>query len=180
MYCIYDDFGPIDTEGWAAYYKSKGPRPTYNPNFKGDICGIVEALDKAAADPEVKNFVLDLTCNSGGEAGVLAAITTLLAGKSSIAFENVLTKQRGVAQHRHPDQPLGLLMRQPSAVADEGLWLSDYRREVGWRLLLDPEDVYARGPLLPAVLIAYATYQQSWREHRQGCRASHRPGGEKG
>ena len=96
MYCIYDDFGPIDTEGWAAFYKGKGPRPTYNPNFKGDICGIVEALDKAAADPEVKNFVLDLTCNSGGEAGVLAAITTLLAGKSSFAFENVLTKQRGV------------------------------------------------------------------------------------
>ena len=99
MYCIYDDFGPIDTEGWAAFYKGKGPRPTYNPNFKGDICGIVEALDKAAADPEVKNFVLDLTCNSGGEAGVLAAITTLLAGKSSIAFENVLTKQRGVDEY---------------------------------------------------------------------------------
>ena len=99
MYCIYDDFGPIDTEGWAAFYKGKGPRPTYNPNFKGDICGIVEALDKAAADPEVKNFVLDLTCNSGGEAGVLAAITTLLAGKSSYAFENVLTKQRGVDEY---------------------------------------------------------------------------------
>ena len=96
MYCIYDDFGPIDSKGWAAYYQGKGPMPAYNPSFKGDICGIVEALDKAAADPEVKNFVLDLTCNSGGEASVLAAITTLLAGKSSIAFENVLTKQRGV------------------------------------------------------------------------------------
>ena len=96
MYCIYDDFGPIDTEGWAAFYQGKGQIPTYNPNFKGDICGIVEALDKAAADPEVKNFVLDLTCNSGGEASVLAAITTLLAGKNSFAFENVLTKQRGV------------------------------------------------------------------------------------
>ena len=59
----------------------------------------MEALDKAAADPEVKNFVLDLTCNSGGEAGVLAAITTLLAGKSSFAFENVLTKQRGVDEY---------------------------------------------------------------------------------
>jgi hypothetical protein len=96
IYCIYDDFGPIDTKGWAAYYQGKGQIPTYNPNFKGDICGIVEALDKAAADPEVKNFVLDLTCNSGGEASVLAAITTLLAGKNSFAYENVLTKQRGV------------------------------------------------------------------------------------
>jgi hypothetical protein len=29
--------------------------------------------DKAAADPEVKNFVLDLTCNNGGELSVLQA-----------------------------------------------------------------------------------------------------------
>jgi C-terminal processing protease CtpA/Prc len=56
----------------------------------------VEALDKAAADPEVKNFVLDLTCNNGGEANVLATITNLLAGKSTFPFENVLTKQRGI------------------------------------------------------------------------------------
>ena len=96
MYCIFDDFGPIDRKGWTAYYKGTGPLPTYNPEFKGDICGIVEALDKAAADPEVKNFVLDMTCNNGGELSVLQAITTLLAGKSAVTFENVLTKQRVV------------------------------------------------------------------------------------
>lgn len=96
MYCFFDDFGPIDAKGWAAYYKGTGSMPTYNPQFKGDICGIVEALDKAAADPEVKNFVLDLTCNNGGEASVLATITNLLAGKSTFPFENVLTKQRGI------------------------------------------------------------------------------------
>ena len=96
MYCIFDDFGPIDSEGWTAYYKGSGPMPTYNPEFKGDICGIVEALDKAAADPEVKNFVLDLTCNNGGDLSMLQTITTLLAGKSAVTFENVLTKQRVV------------------------------------------------------------------------------------
>ena len=80
VYCIYDDFGPIDSKGWTAFYKGTGPMPTYNPQFKGDICGIVEALDKAAADPEVKNFVLDFTCNNGGDVSVLAAITNLLAG----------------------------------------------------------------------------------------------------
>ena len=96
MYCIFDDFGPVDSKGWTAYYKSTGPLPTYNPEFKGDICGIVEALDKAAADPEVKNFVLDLTCNNGGELSVLQAITALLAGKTAVTFENVLTKQRVV------------------------------------------------------------------------------------
>lgn len=95
MYCIFDDFGPIDTQAWTAFYKGTGSLPTYNPEFKGDICGIVEALDKAAADPEVKNFVLDLTCNNGGDLGVLQTITTLLAGKRAVTYENVLTKQRG-------------------------------------------------------------------------------------
>ena len=94
MYCIFDDFGPIDSKGWTAFYKGTGPLPTYNPEFKGDINGIVEALDKAAADPEVKNFVLDMTCNNGGELSVLQAITALLAGKTAVNYENVLTKQR--------------------------------------------------------------------------------------
>ena len=96
MYCIFDDFGPIDSKGWTAYYKGTGPLPTYNPQFKGDICGIVEALDKAAADPEVKNFVLDLTCNNGGDLSVLQAITSLLAGQTAASWDNVLTKQRAV------------------------------------------------------------------------------------
>ena len=94
MYFIFDDFGPIDSNGWTAFYKGTGPLPTYNPEFSGDICGLVEALDKAAADPEVKNFVLDMTCNNGGELGVLQAITALLAGKTAVTYENVLTKQR--------------------------------------------------------------------------------------
>ena len=96
MYCIFDDFGPIYSDGWKAYYKGTGPLPKYNPQFNGDICGVVEALDKAAADPEVKNFVLDLTCNNGGELSVLQAITALLAGETAVTFENVLTGQRVV------------------------------------------------------------------------------------
>ena len=94
MYCIFDDFGPIDSNAWTAYYKGTGPLPTYNPEFQGDVCGIVEALDKAAADPEVKNFVLDMTCNNGGELSVLQTITALLAGKTAVSYENILTKQR--------------------------------------------------------------------------------------
>lgn len=96
MYCIFDDFGPADSEGWTAFYKGTGPKPTYNPEFKGDITIVAEALDKAAADSEVKNFVLDLSCNNGGDLSVLVSITNLLAGKSSVTYENVLTKQRGV------------------------------------------------------------------------------------
>jgi hypothetical protein len=96
VYCIFDDFGPINRNAWTAFYKGTGPMPKYTPQFKGDICGIVEALDVAAADPEVKNFVLDLTCNNGGDSRVLVTITNLLAGKNSMTFDNILTKQRVV------------------------------------------------------------------------------------
>ena len=96
MYCIYDDFGPIDGKAWDAYYKGTGPLPTYNPDFRGDICGIVEALDQAAADPEVKNFVLDMTCNNGGDLSLLETITALLAGKTAATWDNILTGQRVV------------------------------------------------------------------------------------
>ena len=98
VYCIYDAFGPIDQEGWKAYYDGSGPKPAYNLNFVGDICGIVEALDKAAADPEVKNFVLDLTCNGGGDSNVLLSITNLLAGKNTFTYENILTKQHIISE----------------------------------------------------------------------------------
>ena len=27
MYCIFDDFGPADSEGWTAFYKGTGPKP---------------------------------------------------------------------------------------------------------------------------------------------------------
>ena len=96
IYYMFDDFGPIDVKAWTAFYNGTGPMPTYNPEFKGDICGIMEALDKAAADPEVKNFVLDLTCNNGGDSSVLLTITNLLAGKNYFTYDNVLTKQRAV------------------------------------------------------------------------------------
>ena len=54
----------------------------------------MEALDKAAADPEVKNFVLDLTCNNGGELSVLMTITALLAGKTAEGFCYQLSSAR--------------------------------------------------------------------------------------
>lgn len=44
----------------------------------------------------MKNFVLDLTCNNGGELPVLQAVTTLLAGKTDVNWDNVLTNQRVV------------------------------------------------------------------------------------
>ena len=94
MYYIFDNFGPIESKAWTKYYKGTGPLPTYDPQFKGDICGIVEALDKAAADPEVKNFVLDLTCNNGGELSVLMTITALLAGKMAEGFCYQLSSAR--------------------------------------------------------------------------------------
>ena len=37
MYCIFDNFGPIESKAWTKYYKGTGPLPTYDPQFKGSV-----------------------------------------------------------------------------------------------------------------------------------------------
>ncbi len=93
VYCLFNQFGPVNTTAWQAYYNGTGSLPTYNSQFGGDITTITEALDYAASDPEVENFVVDLSLNPGGHAEVLVAITSLINGQSYFQGVNTLTKQ---------------------------------------------------------------------------------------
>jgi len=94
VYCLFDAFGPVDGKSWEAFYKNEGPLPTFNKAFAGDITTVTAALDYAISDPEVENFVVDLSLNPGGNADVLVAITSLVNGQSFIPGENTLTKQK--------------------------------------------------------------------------------------
>ncbi len=68
-----DDFMP-DEAGWAAYYAGTGDLPA-------DSAGhTVRALRRAAADPDIKNILFDLTCNVGGSSDVLAFILGITTG----------------------------------------------------------------------------------------------------
>lgn len=93
-FCIFDQFGPTDLNGWEAYYAGRAPMPTVLPRTTGELVIILDALKRADEDPEVKNFVIDVTNNPGGSLDVVMAVTSLVADKSEFFSENVLTGQR--------------------------------------------------------------------------------------
>ncbi len=49
-----------DSEAWEAFYKDGGALPddTYGK--------LIKALERAKANPNIRNFVLDITTNGGG------------------------------------------------------------------------------------------------------------------
>ncbi len=87
---VLDDFVTIDFKGWTAYCSGDGPLPADEDDY---YVRFVHALEKAEADPEVKNFVLDITCNGGGSLDLLTAMTDQLIGVNSTRFYNPLTGQ---------------------------------------------------------------------------------------
>ena len=54
---------------------------------------LLDALEKAENDPEVKNFVIDIAANGGGSSDIVMLITSLLCNKSDLYYDNVLTGQ---------------------------------------------------------------------------------------
>ena len=77
--CHFDDFHFIDHAAWNAYYAGTGELPTLQNITQPDRPAIfLDALKKAQDDPEVKNFVLDLTLNNGGSLDLVIVLTSLL------------------------------------------------------------------------------------------------------
>ena len=94
---ILDSFGALNLEAWRAFYAGKAKRPERDSLQEPDsLSDFLYSLDKAAADPEVKTFILDITNNRGGFVDVLVTIYGLITGKRevSVTSENVLTGQK--------------------------------------------------------------------------------------
>ena len=92
-YCWFDSF-MCDDSGWRKFYKGEGPKPTVEDYPNDWLIALVDALEKAESDPEVKNFVLDISTNGGGSSDVVAFITSIFCNKAEILYENSLTGQR--------------------------------------------------------------------------------------
>jgi len=92
--CIFDSFNDINYESWNKYYAGEGPMPTVENTKEDDMVIFLDALQKAAADPEVKNMIIDITANGGGSADLVMAMTSLIAGESYISMDNPLTGQQ--------------------------------------------------------------------------------------
>ncbi len=75
-----------DRQGWEKYY-TDGTAPSERDTY----LAFRNALEKAQNDPDVKNFVIDLSTNGGGEFYSAMAIMSLITGKSYIRSENTLT-----------------------------------------------------------------------------------------
>ena len=92
--CHFDNFALNDKAAWDNYYQGKGPRPTLATSPEDPMAIFLDALEQAAADPEVKNFVLDLSVNTGGSSDVVMAMTSLMYDQSLFRVYNVLTGQK--------------------------------------------------------------------------------------
>lgn len=92
--CHFDSFNRINREAWNKYYAGTGPLPTVENTEDDDLVIFLDALKKADEDPEVKNFVIDLTLNPGGSLDVVMAMTSLIYGESFCRCLNMLTGQQ--------------------------------------------------------------------------------------
>jgi len=92
-YCWFDSF-MCDDSGWRKFYKGEAPKPTVADYPNDWLIALVDALEKAENDPEVKNFVLDTSTNGGGSSDIVLFVTSIFCNKSDIFYENALTGQR--------------------------------------------------------------------------------------
>ena len=97
--CVFDSFNERNEKAWKDYYAGNGPMPTTENTEGDDMVIFLDALKKAAADPEVKNFVIDITANGGGSADIVLAMTSLILDKSYISQDNSLTGQRSIVEY---------------------------------------------------------------------------------
>ena len=92
-YCWFNSF-MCDDSGWRKFYKGEAPKPTVK-DFPNDwLITLIDALEKADKDPEVKNFVLDISTNGGGSSDIVLFITSIFCNKADMYYENVLTGQK--------------------------------------------------------------------------------------
>lgn len=97
--CVFDSFNERNEQAWKDYYAGTGPMPTVENAPNDDMVIFLDALKKATADPEVKNFVIDITANGGGSADIVLAMTSLILDKSYISQDNSLTGQRSIVEY---------------------------------------------------------------------------------
>ncbi len=76
----------VDSQAWIDFYE-KG-RTGALPN--DTVGNAINALNKAKANPAIKNFVFDFSCNTGGDAGAAMAIISLVTGDYSY-FSSMFT-----------------------------------------------------------------------------------------
>ena len=82
----FDEFD-FDMQGWSNFYDNGGDYPD-------DTLGnILRALDRAKENPNIKNFVFDISSNGGGTAFVAPLIMNYLGFKNGLREKNMINSQ---------------------------------------------------------------------------------------
>jgi len=139
--CVFDSFNERNEQAWKDYYAGTGPMPTVENAPNDDMVIFLDALKKAAADPEVKNFVIDITANGGGSADIVLAMTSLILDKSYISQDNSLTGQRAIVEYEVDRNFNGVF-----DAADK-----DVRYDLNFAVLTSPMS-FSCGNLFPSIL----------------------------
>ena len=139
--CVFDSFNERNEKAWKDYYAGVGPMPTVDNAPDDDMVIFLDALKKAAADPEVKNFVIDITANGGGSADIVLAMTSLILDKSYISQDNSLTGQRSIVEYEVDRNFNGVF-----DAADK-----DVRYDLNFAVLTSPMS-FSCGNLFPSIL----------------------------
>lgn len=81
-----------DKEPWKEYYAKGGSFDDYDETV---FMGLISSMNKAQNDPEIHNFVIDLSTNGGGSADVLLGLISLITGEREglLKYQSVLQGQ---------------------------------------------------------------------------------------
>ena len=80
-------------EEWLKYYSGKRTTIPYSESEGSAVAGVFKGLENARNDANIKNVVIELTCNSGGSTDEMLYLISLLtnANNNSLVFEDGLT-----------------------------------------------------------------------------------------
>lgn len=81
----FDEF-IVNYDAWKAFYSGTGERPFENDSFGTVLSG----LERAASNPEIKNVVIDVSNNGGGDTYATMAIECLLTGIGVMKYNDGL------------------------------------------------------------------------------------------
>ncbi|MEE3491949.1 M4 family metallopeptidase [Ruminococcus sp.] len=92
----FDHFD-VDNAGWKAFYAGTGARPLKyeeDGDEMFDTVGVIlSGLERAKQNPAIKNIIIDVSCNGGGNDSALKSIEWLFTGTSYVLDNNKITKQ---------------------------------------------------------------------------------------
>ncbi|MBO4375516.1 MAG: hypothetical protein J5829_10455 [Lachnospiraceae bacterium] len=95
---VLDSFMGFNMDKLNDYYKGDAAKPTIMTMKDDDMLLIDACMKDAEDDPEIKNFVIDISNNTGGSLDEVAMLCSLVTGQRETSFliENAKTGQKTV------------------------------------------------------------------------------------